>query len=547
MLGVRDSVPDVSIADIAWIGAYLALGLGLLRLVRAHQRGRRDDVDGLIDLAAMFVVALLLAWIVVIAPTLADDTVPLSTRLVWSVYPALDAALLALLVRTVATRRHLGVLVLLVAGGVACWLAADIAYLATGLAAGYSIWLDAGWLLGGLLMAVATWQSFAGPDPDRSAPDDPGIGRVRIAVALVTLLVPPTVLLNEHLRGADPSVVPVGAVTVVLVALAYARALRLFHDATEARELVRSQGRFNATLAVNSSDAVVVLDADGRIIRSAPQLATLVGQARDAQTGRPLLYLVVPSDLAAAEAALRRALQMPGRVVDAELEVTIPGGDEFAVLIEDAQEPAAEAERVAGRILATVGERCAYISASLGLAVADHLATATSLLRDADIAMNEAKAAGRGRSVPFGPHMLQAAVARITIERELGAALERGQLHLDYQPVIALDTDRVVGFEARLRWTHPTLGDVPVETFLPVAERCGMLSDIGRFVLDEVWHRGCLAARSAERPTAGDRDRGLEHRGRRPRPARRDRRCARTHGYAGLLAHPRSDRGCPDP
>jgi PAS domain S-box-containing protein len=251
----------------------------------------------------------------------------LSTRLVWSLYPALDAALLALLLRTVATRRHRGALVVLIAAGVACWLVADVAYLATGLAAGYSIWLDAGWLLGGLSMAVVTWQPSTRSASDANPSDDPGIGRMRIAVALIPLLVPPAVLLNGYLRGTDPSVVPVGVVTVVLVALAYARALHLLHDATEARAQVRSLARFNATLAANSSDAVVVLDADGRIVRAAPQLPTLVGLSGDAPAGRSMLEFVVPRDLAAAAAVVRRALQMPGQVVDAEVEVASPDGE----------------------------------------------------------------------------------------------------------------------------------------------------------------------------------------------------------------------------
>jgi EAL domain-containing protein (putative c-di-GMP-specific phosphodiesterase class I) len=87
--------------------------------------------------------------------------------------------------------------------------------------------------------------------------------------------------------------------------------------------------------------------------------------------------------------------------------------------------------------------------------------------------------------VVFDPDMRAAALERIELERELGGALAAGQLRLTYQPVVDLQTERVVGFEALLRWQHPTLGTVGPDRFVPVAERSGEIVPIGRWVLTE--------------------------------------------------------------
>jgi EAL domain-containing protein (putative c-di-GMP-specific phosphodiesterase class I) len=110
--------------------------------------------------------------------------------------------------------------------------------------------------------------------------------------------------------------------------------------------------------------------------------------------------------------------------------------------------------------------------------------------------MYRAKAAGRGQWVSFDPGMRAAALQRIELERELATALEDGQLRLVYQPVVELSSDRVVGFEALLRWQHPVLGAVGPDRFVPVAEGSGLIVPIGRWVLDEAtrtaarWQRG---------------------------------------------------------
>jgi diguanylate cyclase (GGDEF)-like protein len=166
------------------------------------------------------------------------------------------------------------------------------------------------------------------------------------------------------------------------------------------------------------------------------------------------------------------------------------GGDEFAILVE-ATHGSNEAVRIAERVLAALrepldlGTARVDVSASIGIATGDVTSTGSSLLRDADNAMYWAKGAGRGRYVVFNPQMRSAAAERLQLEQDLWAALPQGQFRLVYQPVVDLVSERVVGFEALLRWDHPALGVVLPERFLPVAEDIGLIAEIGAWVLHE--------------------------------------------------------------
>ncbi len=166
------------------------------------------------------------------------------------------------------------------------------------------------------------------------------------------------------------------------------------------------------------------------------------------------------------------------------------GGDEFALLIED-RGGVDRAITVAERLLETLkapvrlaGYDVAVL-ASVGVAVATPEMTTSSLLRDADIAMYEAKRAGKGQIKIFDPAMRLGATTHLEDRSALATALDNDEMRLVYQPLVDLVTGEVTGAEALLRWTHPTRGVVSPAEFIPIAERSGLITDIGRWVLIE--------------------------------------------------------------
>ncbi len=167
------------------------------------------------------------------------------------------------------------------------------------------------------------------------------------------------------------------------------------------------------------------------------------------------------------------------------------GGDEFGVLVEDVAAPI-EAVATAQRVLETldqpflVADRQVVLHGSIGLALeAEGVTSAQDLVRNADTAMHHAKRAGKARIERFVEGMHREAVEELDLESEMREALARGEFVLHYQPVVALASREPVGVEALLRWAHPKRGLLRAATFVPLAERIGMLEAIDRWALSE--------------------------------------------------------------
>jgi diguanylate cyclase (GGDEF)-like protein len=163
------------------------------------------------------------------------------------------------------------------------------------------------------------------------------------------------------------------------------------------------------------------------------------------------------------------------------------GGDEFAVLLERSDRR--DAESVASRLVDALRApfllegREMRIHASIGIARAERGAVADDLLRNADVAMYSAKTNGKGGFAWYDPEMHVRAQRRQELATTLEGSVEREEIEAHYQPIVALETGRVVGLEALARWRHPARGLVLPDSFIPLAEETGLMPPIGRTVL----------------------------------------------------------------
>ena len=176
------------------------------------------------------------------------------------------------------------------------------------------------------------------------------------------------------------------------------------------------------------------------------------------------------------------------------------GGDEFAVLIGGIADPS-DAVRGAERILDAlrppfaVAGREVFLTAGVGIALRmpeDPAASADELVREADIALYRAKAAGKAHAAVFDPSMNTQILERVNLEADLRRAVDRGEMRLEYEPEVDLQSGRIVGMEALARWEHPGRGLLAPADFVRVAEEAGLIVPIGRWVLGEA----CRQARA---------------------------------------------------
>src|SRR5581483_2761380 len=222
--------------------------------------------------------------------------------------------------------------------------------------------------------------------------------------------------------------------------------------------------------------------------------------ARSARTGCEVAVLFIDLDRfklindsrghAAGDELLVAVADRLRRVVRASDVVARFGGDEFVVVCED-QTAGFEASLVADRIIEALHEPVVidgqeiFLSASIGIAVADGSGGSDSLLRDADAAMYRAKEKGRSRCEFFDATMRTEAIAHLETQSALHRAVERDELRVFYQPVVDLSTGAVTGVEALVRWEHPQHGLVSPAQFVPLAEETGLIVPIGSWVLRE--------------------------------------------------------------
>lgn len=171
------------------------------------------------------------------------------------------------------------------------------------------------------------------------------------------------------------------------------------------------------------------------------------------------------------------------------------GGDEFAVVCPSRDPDAAIAlgEAIIARLSEPyeIGDSQVVVGASIGLAIGpEDAGTVEGLMRAADLALYDVKGRGRGSVHRYDRAMHRRVEERRSLEMDLKNALSSNQLRMVFQPVVAVRNERIVGFEALMRWQHPRLGEVPPAIFIPMAEEAGLITTLGNWALEEA----CRAA-----------------------------------------------------
>ncbi|MBM2616613.1 EAL domain-containing protein [Actinoplanes sp. LDG1-06] len=456
--------------DVIYFSAYPLLFAGLLMISRGS--GRRESA-GVIDAAIIATGVGLIFWIFVIQPTLGDAGTPLLERLVTVGYPTFDVLMCAVVTRLLSRSGARQTSLWLLALGCALNFTCDVGWSLTEAFTNYSgSIINVGFMLAYVLWAGAAVHPSMRDIGRRTGQAHFGRGRL-VLLGGVTMMVP-TVLFVQGVRGETINWVAIGIGAVVLFLLVVTRLggfvgqtqrqsarleeLAMRDDLTGLanRRLLELQLR---TAAATGTPQVCLLDLNGF-----KQVNDRLGHA----VGDHLLIAV----------AARLSAELNGEGVLARM-----GGDEFALLLSDAtvEEGGAVVDRLAGALRQPfeVDGHELLVGAAIGIADGgDPL----DLLRRADVAMYAAKTS-QARFRRYAVELDDRADEEARLGAEMRAALDTGQFHLVYQPIVSLPGGETRYVESLVRWTHPVRGFVSPGEFVPVAERNGLIVELGEWIL----------------------------------------------------------------
>jgi diguanylate cyclase (GGDEF)-like protein len=479
LLAAAILVSTVANALDPWIntsGAALLYLCGFISATAALLRFGRSDTNrlspaGLIDALTVTAVLLLLVWVTTISPM--EDGAWTFAKPAAVGYPLGDALLLASAMRLLSAGRRTAPVVLLVAGATAALLA-DITVSIMGrppTSGTLSSLVNLGWLL-----HYACWGAAAlYPSMSRLTQTEPTTPREltlrRIWVVALTALTAPAILFVEAVTGEVRDGLVLALAGSALIALGLARVATTANS--QSRSLVFRQRHDTLTGLANRAHLVERLTAD-------QWTAVLLIDLDEFRLVNDAGHSV--GDEVLIEVARRLARQFGRNDLVARFD-----GDEFAILIAS---PTRDLAALASDLIAALARPVVVADESISVTACAGLAVATAepmsgqdLLRQAGLAMGAAKAAGRGEWCQYESERHGVLVERMHLREALNRAVNDGAFRLHYQPIVALDTGATVGFEALVRWEHPTRGLIAPSEFIVLAEETGLIDPIGELVL----------------------------------------------------------------
>jgi diguanylate cyclase (GGDEF)-like protein len=478
-------------SDLAYLAAYPLLAAGLAVLVHSRRPGR--DPAGLIDSAIVTLGVGLLSWVLVADPIVDDSSTPWVERAIAAAYPAGDILLLALVVRLVAAPGARSPAFRLLVAATVPLIAADTVF-AMQTSTTYAAGLDTFWLLSYVLWGAAalhpTMAQLSTPTGVRTAP----FTARRLAALGAAVLIAPVLLIAKLTNGlhVDTWTIVLGASILSLLVVA-----RMAYNIEEIRTTARQRDQLRSDLFHEASHDALTGMANNPYMRQ--QIGAALRRGR--RDGSSVGLLVVDLDdfdeindrfgHGVGDLVLRGVAQRLRSLVRDVDVVGRLGGDQFVVLI-DSVASDHDAMILAAHLLRTINQpievsgQSIPVSASIGATTSmDGGTEPDQLLHEANVAIRRAKVSGRGRIEVFDNRLRSELCEHAAIETELSAGLAAGQIVIHYQPVVAVHTEVVEGYEAQLRWNHPERGLQAPETFLPIAATSDLICEIDRWTLRE--------------------------------------------------------------
>ena len=517
-LVLRVETPFPSVADVLYLAGYPFLVVGVWRVSRV--RGMRGARESWADAAMVSVGALALSWHLLMGTDVGDRTVSAFGKLVTLAYPVMDIGVVFIVVTAMMSAGIRRGADNLLAAAVLLMLVSDFVYDILVLHSSYTTGniVDGVYLLNYVLLAAAAAHPSV-TEPRTPQNDQPRGGARWFPLIAVSALMSPVIILLGSIFGWKVDAGVLAGTSIIMATLAAVRVSWLFRRLkSQTAQLAHREQSLHEALAVQlgfEDDLRHQAFHDSLTgLANRALLHDRVEHALDASARLSGNVAVCFIDLDGfkgvndsmghhlGDQLLVNVSKRLAGIVRAGDTVARLGGDEFAILLENV-ENFDTVTTIAERIVTVLHEPTSIdgnelaVSASVGVAFAGTGTTTETLLSEADAAMYDAKANGKDRFAKFETAMRSRILDWTTLTSSFQHSLQRSEFFLEYQPQVRLSDGALVGFEALVRWQHPTLGLVGPYRFIPLAEETGFIVPLGLWVLEQA----CLEA--MEWPTNG--------------------------------------------